>query len=368
MLNKLLGELSPAALSIICFPLVIILVYMSYQLFLARRKRYLSLTINAVVLSAFEFLSLVTYSTNQNAVGDLLQNLSIIAMFSFMVLLTQVQWEQKTSEKIISYILLAFYGLMSIAHLSAIANMFIVGLSGYLLYQIKGNYKATLKTSIVLVIVIVHSLASIGANLMKSEILWTFANILVPIFLVTLTMSLQDRLMNLLMNSYYASVTDPLTGLYNKRHYHKQLAAKMNKSGAEVYAIFCDIDNFKKLNDTQGHKKGDEILIRVGSIIQEEVNEHGIAARFGGEEIVAFVNLPSEGPPIENIAEVIRSRVESETIVTLSIGFAKSNPSLTVEELIHMADKAMYYSKESGKNRWTAFNKSIQNNEQEFIS
>ncbi|WP_429997084.1 GGDEF domain-containing protein [Metabacillus fastidiosus] len=104
----------------------------------------------------------------------------------------------------------------------------------------------------------------------------------------------------------------------------------------------------KKLNDTQGHKKGDEVLKQVARIVQETVSGKGIGGRYGGEEIVLLIE--QEHVDIAAVAEKIRSRVEKESIVTLSIGYA-TNDGITPSETINKADKCMYQEKNSGKNK-----------------
>ncbi|MNW54904.1 putative diguanylate cyclase YcdT [compost metagenome] len=217
------------------------------------------------------------------------------------------------------------------------------------------NVKAAIKTTIILTILPLQAILNIVAILTKSPDIWVLSNLFLPLILLIIFATLQDRLKLLLMNSYFASVTDPLTGIFNKKHYHKQLQTELNIPDNTLYAIFCDIDNFKNLNDSEGHNKGDEILKKVASIVQEEVGPYGIAARYGGEEIVAYVNLETNEKEIRTLTENIRARVHSETIVTLSIGYAKSEPTVTYDHLVHMADTAMYYSKQNGKNRVTAY-------------
>jgi diguanylate cyclase (GGDEF)-like protein len=149
---------------------------------------------------------------------------------------------------------------------------------------------------------------------------------------------------------YISAIKDGLTGLYNRRHFLKK-TNRYAAHGLPVSILFCDIDNFKRLNDTMGHHAADEALKRVAAILSEEVSGYGTAGRFGGEELVASIARPGADPAA--IAEAFRQRVERETNVTVSIGVCPAIDGVSVEEALRRADEAMYASKSSGKNRVT---------------
>jgi diguanylate cyclase (GGDEF)-like protein len=158
------------------------------------------------------------------------------------------------------------------------------------------------------------------------------------------------RSLERMQSVYISSIKDGLTGLYNRRHFMKK-THRYAGHGLPVSILFCDIDNFKRLNDTQGHHAADEALKRVAAILSEEVSGFGAAGRFGGEELVASIVRPGADPVA--IAETIRQRVERETNVTVSVGVCPASEGLSVEEALRKADEAMYVSKTSGKNRVT---------------
>lgn len=145
-----------------------------------------------------------------------------------------------------------------------------------------------------------------------------------------------------------SSFTDPLTGLYNRRYFTRQ-AEKAVADGVYVSAIFCDLDNFKRLNDTQGHDVGDEQLIQVARILSECCEDVGIVGRYGGEEMVVLVTKESQDPV--ELAERIRERVENESLVTVSVGVCRYVSGMAAAQLLKCADEAMYEAKTSGKNR-----------------
>lgn len=158
---------------------------------------------------------------------------------------------------------------------------------------------------------------------------------------------LQVHITNRMISASFTSVIDPLTGLFNRRYFSKQVESQEDEEGISI--IFCDIDNFKELNDTQGHKAGDEVLINVANIVKEETNNLGLAARYGGEEIVAMIKTKNVNPV--DVAQTICRRVEKETRVTVSVGVSVGENGLASYQLIDKADKKMYEAKTSGKNK-----------------
>ncbi|MBW5445117.1 diguanylate cyclase [Cohnella sp. CFH 77786] len=180
------------------------------------------------------------------------------------------------------------------------------------------------------------------------------AEVLHVVYYILLFMLLFERVVELLMSAYRSSITDGLTNLYNRRYFLSQLERAL-RSGKPVGAIFCDIDNFKRLNDTHGHHRADGVLKQVASILAEEAEGIGVAGRYGGEELVAFV----AGPALKVLqaAEAIRARTEKESIVTLSVGVCVAEPGsgIAAEALLKQADQAMYHSKKTGKNKVTDY-------------
>jgi two-component system cell cycle response regulator len=125
--------------------------------------------------------------------------------------------------------------------------------------------------------------------------------------------------------------------------------------------IMIDIDHFKIFNDTYGHLSGDQALIRIAEEIKGVIKRPGdLAARYGGEEfVVMLMNTTSEGAAI--VAEEIRRRIEElgieneviQTVITVSLGVSSVIPADTMEpdELIDIADRALYKAKEDGRNK-----------------
>lgn len=156
---------------------------------------------------------------------------------------------------------------------------------------------------------------------------------------------------------------DPLTGLYNRNVFKKELAKEITRSRrleVPLSMLIADLDHFKRVNDTYGHLAGDETLRRVASLITETVRDIDIACRYGGEEFAVLLPMTDLKGAL-NVAERIRQKVENLTInfekqriqITISIGVATYQGE-SAEEFFERADKAAYSSKTRGRNRVTA--------------
>lgn len=160
------------------------------------------------------------------------------------------------------------------------------------------------------------------------------------------------------------AVHDPLTGLYNRREFESVAGARFAACAAEgrpFSMLWIDIDGFKGVNDRFGHQVGDEVLRVVAALLQEVVGDAGIAARYGGDELVAA--LPACAiVDARALGEAVRRRVMEACRVdacaaegcslTVSVGAAERNGEhADLAALASAADKAMYRAKSSGRNR-----------------
>jgi diguanylate cyclase (GGDEF) domain len=153
------------------------------------------------------------------------------------------------------------------------------------------------------------------------------------------------------------SVTDPLTGLLNRRYIEERLTEEIkrsNRNGEPVSFMMLDVDEFKAYNDRFGHPAGDEALSLIAQILKESLRGADVAARYGGEEF--SILLPqTTSDEAETIAERLRQQVETTNFpkrkVTVSIGIASRSSTInSVPELIAAADKALYQAKRGGRN------------------
>ncbi len=159
---------------------------------------------------------------------------------------------------------------------------------------------------------------------------------------------------------------DPLTNLYNRRYLEEMLLKELARASREnypVYVIMLDIDRFKRVNDTCGHKVGDEVLQSLASIITLHIRRFDTACRYGGEEFVIVMPKLS-GETARERAEFLRREFANMPLPctnmkgspTLSIGLA-SYPldGYEGEQLLDAADQAMYVAKSSGRNRVVSY-------------
>ena len=160
------------------------------------------------------------------------------------------------------------------------------------------------------------------------------------------------------------SQRDKLTDLKNRMGFYSDYSGKyeplLNAVGEKkpLSMIMCDIDFFKKVNDTYGHNAGDAVLAYVAKTLRDSIRDNDGAYRWGGEEFILV--LPgADLQSAANVAERIRSRVEASVItfegtdihVTMSFGCAEMAAELNAEENIEVADGRLYTAKESGRNR-----------------
>jgi diguanylate cyclase (GGDEF)-like protein len=150
-----------------------------------------------------------------------------------------------------------------------------------------------------------------------------------------------------------AALLDPLTGLGN-RH---MLAIAMESEGAELCAVFVDVDQFKQVNDRYSHEVGDEVLRRIAVILRSHCRPDDVPVRYGGDEFLILVS--SGGAAAEGVAqrlhEAVRStpweQVAAGLTVTVSVGVGRPLPA---RGAIAAADTALYAAKRAGRDRVVA--------------
>ncbi len=163
------------------------------------------------------------------------------------------------------------------------------------------------------------------------------------------------------------TTTDMMTKLRMKHYFYTVLMEKMEQSAIgdhPLCVIMTDIDHFKKFNDTYGHSCGDMVLKQVAKIIQSQIRAVDVAARYGGEEFCVLLT-DTQLPVATRVAERIRKLVAQTVMVyegqrmqvNISLGVAQYDPSrdLSGKSLIDRADKALYRSKQTGRNKVSVF-------------
>lgn len=171
------------------------------------------------------------------------------------------------------------------------------------------------------------------------------------------------------------SITDELTGLYNRRHFNERFEREVQRSNRykrPVTVLMIDIDYFKNFNDINGHLMGDEILKRVAHTLESNIRKSDFLARYGGEEFVVIL------PEIDKmhavvVAEKLRSTIEKKRFpkqenqpnknLTISLGIATfPEDSKEAKVLIDFADRALYKAKAAGRNRIMSYHPSMESN------
>jgi len=156
------------------------------------------------------------------------------------------------------------------------------------------------------------------------------------------------------------SITDRLTGVYNRAKFEQELQVEIDKIkryGVNTFSIVLfDVDNFKNINDTFGHLEGDTILRKLTMIVKQSLRSSDIFARWGGEEFVVLLTHTDKDNALK-AAEILRHKIESTPIdakvpaVTCSFGVCSYNDEDTIYSMLKRADEAMYKAKKGGKNR-----------------
>jgi two-component system cell cycle response regulator len=377
MTNLFFGKIghvySYSSIILILFLMFII----TLQLFLSRRKKaYLSLTVSLAIIM-IQYLLLIIYEIkNVSSLETAEYMAQVLHVFAFILInmgIYQLYNASKTRE--FTYFLTFVFGAILLA---GIRYYFVLGeadpslqylrlhniwIEIYLLlltflgyYLVSPHIGQQLKYQVALTLYFSTQLARISNHYILDDekpFLILVENFMPLFFYIILFMMIFNRVVELMQAIYNSSIKDGLTGLFNRPYFFNRVAEYINRN-IKLSVIFCDIDNFKKLNDTKGHQTGDKMLKQVATIMMEESENIGLAGRYGGEELVVLVTDTSLR--VENVAEQIRRRVEAETIVTVSVGYCKYRKGMTPQELIEFADQAMYQSKKTGKNKVSGFN------------
>lgn len=162
------------------------------------------------------------------------------------------------------------------------------------------------------------------------------------------------------------SLTDSLTGLANRRMFDETLRMRIDEARSqrsELCLVLCDIDHFKRFNDTWGHHTGDQILRFLASALQGHARPDYLVARHGGEEF-AMILPRANMKQAQQTADMLRAAIQAKRLrrrstnedlgqVTVSIGVARLQPGDTPQGLLERADACLYASKRNGRNQVT---------------
>ncbi|MBD0381024.1 GGDEF domain-containing protein [Paenibacillus sedimenti] len=374
-IDLLFGDLASILSNTVILVILALMFVVSVRLFLDRRKKgYLSMTISIIIIGIQYMLQLYLklHAIDTSHTAYMLLMLKIISFV--LVNMGIYQLYNRTKRK--QYVF--FYGLIIMGFIVSILHFFIpelyngtpgqvrllqdIGLELYVFvliflcfYMIPPSIGQQIKYQLALTVFFFMQTAHlINAYMYGNAQPWfsLAGNALPIVYYFLLFMLLFERVVELMQAIYNSSITDGLTRLYNRKFFYNRVTQYVQRH-LPISILFSDIDNFKKLNDTKGHQMGDDVLKQVAQILKDEAEECGIAGRYGGEEMVVMVTDPSI--KMDEFAERVRKRIETETIVTASIGYSKYKSGLSAEELIKQADEAMYKAKTTGKNKVVKF-------------
>ena len=173
--------------------------------------------------------------------------------------------------------------------------------------------------------------------------------------------SMNEELQRLTIELDKQAHEDPLTGLYNRRYFDKEIEREINRArrfSGKMSVMICDIDNFKKVNDTFSHQVGDEVLIRVSCILRDHIRNVDTVARYGGEEfVILFPEITSEESfsICDRLREMVACApwkdIHPDLKITLSMGICDDVSLLDCDAMLDAADKKLYEAKQNGKNQ-----------------
>ena len=157
------------------------------------------------------------------------------------------------------------------------------------------------------------------------------------------------------------SLIDSLTNVLNRRGLSDLFASeesRFQRTGEPFSVLMIDVDNFKEINDSHGHRVGDEILRHMSMVMKDHIRGMDVLGRWGGEEFIILLSQTGKKEALE-VAEKLRSTVENYrgfpfheiTGLTISVGVTDYEDHGSIDQMIEMADRAMYVAKRAGKNR-----------------
>ncbi len=185
---------------------------------------------------------------------------------------------------------------------------------------------------------------------------------LMGFFVETIRAETQQQLVKAEKEYQYLYKHDALTGLFNRYGFNEQLdSAFANTAQNRISLMIIDIDRFKQVNDTYGHRVGDVVLCKLAKILKEQIGNLGEISRWGGEEFTVFLDGYYDAPAIaENIRDTMEKIEFTENgitfQVTISIGVctARSKKNISIAKLVTKADNCLYQAKDAGRNKIVA--------------
>jgi diguanylate cyclase (GGDEF)-like protein len=284
-------------------------------------------------------------------------NEKVMATIDLFIVLTMcftfiyVYKTHKTTIPSVTLAILAAIAASTTIHIKGVGNIFWIYPSIVAIYYLIEHRWATAIASVMIVSVIPVLVIGLSTIIL--------IEVAATIFLTScfaFVFSKGTREQNLALEKF--AIKDPLTGVGNRRALKNKLeevVAINKRTNMPVSLIMLDIDNFKLINDVYGHSVGDDVLVKISSIIESRIRATDTLYRYGGEEfIIIAIDLNIEISA--KIAEDMRTLVERSILIpnkpiTISLGVAEFLQSESIEQWIKRADTALYVAKRAGRNR-----------------
>jgi diguanylate cyclase (GGDEF)-like protein len=259
-------------------------------------------------------------------------------------------------EKTVAVFLLVFPILVSLFFYNRKLLKFAVGigfLSFFLIYFLSEQVRSNMRTSDFIIMISIL----VGVSLLINSLIKHSHQVMNELLKTT-----KEKHDLFSQNVHMERLTriDPVTELYNHRSFHEHLDSIIEINSAEefdVHVAVLDIDNFKQINDTFGHRAGDSVIIEVAKQIQHYVGGDDFPSRYGGEEF-AIISIGASDDNFIKKVEAIRTSIANTNFyelngrkVTISVGVQKKLPGMSKELLFNAADSALYTAKRTGKNK-----------------
>lgn len=228
------------------------------------------------------------------------------------------------------------------------------GSSGFLNYQNKGKLRmlyyepADISDWIICTLAVAELYEGTLYSLKSETFILMTKGVLITILLLFFSL----QFFKIHRNEKRENTKDVLTGVINRKYFQKLLEKDLKRNKKYRACFFLDVDDFKRINDTYGHQKGDEVLTAVARHLEKNLREKDVVSRYGGDEFTCLIYGITEKEKIREIAGRILREVAGKVHVNISMGITLIQDNDSYEQIIERADGALYEAKVRGKNQF----------------
>lgn len=228
------------------------------------------------------------------------------------------------------------------------------GSSGFLNYQNKGKLRmlyyepADISDWIICTLAVAELYEGTLYSLKSETFILMTKGVLITILLLFFSL----QFFKIHRNEKRENTKDVLTGVINRKYFQKLLEKDLKRNKKYRACFFLDVDDFKRINDTYGHQKGDEVLTAVARHLEKNLREKDVVSRYGGDEFTCLIYGITEKEKIREIAGRILREVTGKVHVNISMGITLIQDNDSYEQIIERADGALYEAKVRGKNQF----------------